>query len=453
MELPKKYAESMKALLKEEYDNYLETFCEPVRLGLRVNQNKTTVKDWERITPFSINKVPWIPNGYYYRDEEKPSRHPYYYAGLYYLQEPSAMTPASRLPVEEGDAVLDLCAAPGGKATELGARLKGRGLLAANDISNSRAKGLLKNLELMGIENCYVLSEDPQKLKQQLPEFFDKILVDAPCSGEGMFHRKPEMMKDWEQKGPEEYSMIQKEILLAAAAMLKPGGMLLYSTCTFSEAENEGVVRYLLHEVPELSLEEIEPYEGFSPGIGLSSCVRIFPHKMNGEGHFMALMRKAPRPFSKDSERSDALWPAGKEPLPREAEEFLLGVRKDFKPENIRMVNNKIYYLPEGAVMPARLRYLRTGLYLGEWKKNRFEPGQALAMALKKEEYDSCIDLTVSDDRVIRFLKGETIQVSDVVTVRERGWQLVCVDGFPLGWGKLSGGVLKNKYYPGWRWQ
>ena len=137
-----------------------------------------------RICPFEITPVPWTDNGFYYDGERlSPAKHPYYSAGLYYLQEPSAMTPASRLPVEPGDKVLDLCAAPGGKATELGARLKGEGLLVANDISSSRAKGLLKNIEVFGIGNVAVLCEEPGKMENCFQEFFDKILIDAPCSG------------------------------------------------------------------------------------------------------------------------------------------------------------------------------------------------------------------------------------------------------------------------------
>lgn len=239
--LPKAYEEEMRCLLGEEYEEYLDTYQHPVRQGLRFNRYKLTKEEWESITPFQGEQVPWVSNGYYINKEKgqeegvSPSRHPYYFAGLYYIQEPSAMTPASRLPVEQGDFVLDLCAAPGGKATELGGRLAGTGMLLANDLSNSRAKALLKNLELVGLPNIYVTSEDPKKLTEKFPEFFDKILIDAPCSGEGMFHKEPKMAEYWEEKPPEFYAQIQKKLILQGAQMLKPGGMLLYSTCTFSK--------------------------------------------------------------------------------------------------------------------------------------------------------------------------------------------------------------------------
>ena len=202
MRLPENYIREMKELLGSEYPAYEASLSDPVCSGLRINRLKLSRLDWNQICPFVLEPVPWTENGFYYGEEDSPSRHPYYYAGLYYLQEPSAMTPASRLPVSPGERVLDLCAAPGGKATELGARLEGKGLLWANDISNSRAKALLKNLELAGIGNCCVTSEFPARLAEELPEYFDKILVDAPCSGEGMFHREPSMVSYWEERGP-----------------------------------------------------------------------------------------------------------------------------------------------------------------------------------------------------------------------------------------------------------
>ena len=258
IELPRAFKEEMKALLGEEYPAYLSIYERPVRQGFRLNSRKLTKEKWESIDPFGGERVPWTENGYYIENEwgkEKgisPSRHPYYYAGLYYIQEPSAMTPASRLPIEPGERVLDLCAAPGGKATELGSRLSGKGFLVANDISSSRAKALLKNLEMTGLTNYYVTSEDPEKLREKFPGFFHKILIDAPCSGEGMFHKEPQMAGYWEEKPPAYYSEIQKNLILQGADMLRPGGMLLYSTCTFSKQENEEVIAFLLKERPDM---------------------------------------------------------------------------------------------------------------------------------------------------------------------------------------------------------
>lgn len=241
-QLPEEYLQHMKSLLgEEEYLNYIKSFDSKRYQGLRANGIKIAPEDLKELAPWDLEKIPWIPNGFYYGDEVKPAKDPYYYAGLYYLQEPSAMTPASTLPICPGDRVLDLCAAPGGKSTELGAKLKGQGILISNDISNSRAKALLKNLELAGISNFCVTSETPEKLSQCFPEFFDKILVDAPCSGEGMFRKEHDMVKDWMEKGPSHYAKIQKQIVKEAVKMLKPGGYLMYSTCTFPWMKMRGL--------------------------------------------------------------------------------------------------------------------------------------------------------------------------------------------------------------------
>ncbi|MBS6195345.1 MAG: RsmB/NOP family class I SAM-dependent RNA methyltransferase [Clostridiales bacterium] len=449
MTLPIQFEQDMKELLGEEFQKFADSYHVSPHSGLRVNTGKISPEAFRRLAPFSLDRVEWISNGFTYQ-EGTLSKDPYYYAGLYYLQEPSAMTPADRLAPESGDFVLDLCAAPGGKATELGARLQGKGLLVANDISNSRAKALLKNLELMGIPNIYVTSEDPARLLEHLPEFFDKILVDAPCSGEGMFRKDPKMISYWEEQGPEYYSKIQRELILQAADMLRPGGKLLYSTCTFSRLENEGTIGWLLEKRPEMHLIPCEPYEGFSAGRGgLTDCVRIFPHRMEGEGHFLALLEKEGTPKPRKTVKGNS----GK--LPAEAEEFL----KDCK--GLTEKREMTYYLQEDRLygvgacdgMPKKLRYLRTGLFLGTCKKKRFEPSQALAMALDKDSYASCISFSREDERVIRYLKGETLDLSDMDLSKKKGWQLVCVDGYPLGWGKLAGTSLKNKYYAGWRWQ
>lgn len=383
------------------------------------------------------------------------------------------MTPASLLPVVPGDRVLDLCAAPGGKSTELGAKLQGKGLLFSNDISNSRAKALLKNLEMAGISNFCVSSETPEKLSGLLPEFFDKILVDAPCSGEGMFRRDPDMIKSYEKQGPSDYVPIQRSIVSEAVNMLKPGGLLLYSTCTFDEEENEGTIRYLLEQFPDMKLLKLPQGEGFSRGIGLPQCIRLFPHRIQGEGHFIALLQKEPEAgeeAQKENGRSRLNDSAGKaeripSPLEQlagsEAAAFLSAVSIEFPLSQLFEKNGSLYLLPEavadlGEKQRKSIRFLRTGLLLGEIKKGRFEPSQALAMALKKEEYPAVIDFQPEDERAVRYLKGETIALSgeEEASLDSRfSWILVCTGGFPLGWAKRLKGSLKNKYYPGWRWQ
>lgn len=456
MNLPLTFEEKMKDLLKGEFDEYIACYEEPRYYGLRVNTRKISVPEFERICPFPIRPVPWISNGFYYDGETvSPAKHPYYYAGLYYLQEPSAMTPANRLPIEPGDKVLDLCAAPGGKATELGARLRGEGFLAANDISSSRAKGLLKNIEVFGIGNVLVSCEEPGRLEQYFPEYFDKILIDAPCSGEGMFRKDRKMVRAWEEHGPEFFSNIQKNVILQAARMLKPGGMMLYSTCTFDERENEQIIVHLLETYPEFQILPMEPYEGFAQGMpervpggpeALKDTVRIFPHRMKGEGHYLALLQKG-----KKEEEKPVMVPGRKKKVPGELKEFWTHIQRPLDEGRLEIRGDKIYEMPEGLPDMKGLRFLRTGLLLGELKKNRFEPSQAFAMSLRKDEYDSCIDFAADDERVIRYLKGETLDVESLVKDGAQGWHLVCVDGYPLGWGKVSRGVLKNKYLPGWR--
>lgn len=378
------------------------------------------------------------------------------------------MTPANRLPIEPGDKVLDVCAAPGGKATEIGARLEGEGFLIANDISSSRAKVLLKNIEVFGIGNAAVLCEEPGKLETYFPEYFDKILIDAPCSGEGMFRKDKKMVKAWEEHGPEYFSNIQKNVILQAARMLKPGGMMLYSTCTFDSRENEQIIEALRMEYPEFRIENIRPYEGFCSGISeavqppdeeLNKTVRIFPHKMKGEGHYLALLQKGERvcgahkrpceaPLSFGASKSKGK--AGQK-LPEAVTSFFKDISWEIDDARLKLRGERLYYMPEGLSEMKGIRFLRTGLLLGELKKNRFEPSQALAMCLKREEYAHSINLSAEDERVFRYLKGETLDMGDMADSRNKVWQLVCVDGFPLGWGKSSGGFLKNKYLPGWR--
>ena len=454
-QLPKKFLSRMETMLDNEFPAFLQSYDFPRKFGLRVNTNKISVQKFLEISPFRLEPIPWIDNGFFYDENDRPSRHPYYFAGLYYLQEPSAMTPANRFSVNPGEYVLDLCAAPGGKATELGAKLQGKGFLVANDISNSRAKALLRNLELFGIKNSMVTNETPAKLAKYFPEFFDKILVDAPCSGEGMFRKDPDVAKTWDETRPEFFSKLQKEIVTQAISMLKPGGELLYSTCTFSPEENEGMISFILENFPEIELLSLSDYEGFAKGnpawgnndSRLKKCVRIFPHHMDGEGHFLALMKKNGCSLSNRTSSSAKPDKTSKKLL----EEFFKGMSKPFDFNRIDIRNENVYYLPDADTSSLKgIKFLRNGLFLGELKKNRFEPSQSFAMSLQREDFHNIVNLSSSDERVMRYLKGETLILSEN-EASQKGWHLVCTDGFPLGWGKVVGTTLKNKYPAGWR--
>lgn len=467
-DLPQSFLDSMKEILGEDYEAFLAGFDGQRQYGLRVNTLKMNLEEFERIAPFHLKKVPWISNGYFYEAEDAPAKHPFYSAGLYYLQEPSAMTPASRLKVQPGERVLDLCAAPGGKATELGAALQGEGLLVANDINTARARALLRNLELFGISNSFVTNEPPHVLAERFPEFFHKIMVDAPCSGEGMFRKNPAVVDSWQEKGPEYFSKLQREIIVQAADMLLPGGMMFYSTCTFSPLENEKTITHLLKERPDMEVIPMEDYEGFAEGLtsyrgevfdeSCKLCRRIWPHKMSGEGHFMALLHKksgTQQQVQQTVSQSSIWWEKckGLNKEQKAAEDFFSHVNIAYDEKRIDVRGDNLYYLPAPKYDGRGLHFLRNGLFMGEFKKKRFEPSQPFALALHAQDFDQVLDFPADDERLSRYLRGETLDVSDLIAgeKKRKGWQLVMVAGHPLGFGKLVNNNLKNKYPAGWR--
>ncbi len=515
MKLPAEFTFRMRRILGEEYSAFERSYEEPRRYGLRINTLKLTPEEFEAITPFPLSSIPFLSGGYTYPEGETPGRHPFYHAGLYYLQEPSAMVPASVLAAKPGEKVLDLCAAPGGKATALGAALNRQGLLVANDLSTSRARALLKNIELFGIPNSFITTADPLSLCGQFGDFFDRILVDAPCSGEGMFRKDADAVRAWHPEKPTECALVQRQILSQAVRMLRPGGCMLYSTCTFEPEEDEEIVSWLLTEYPQMELLKIPYREGFSSGLdGFDGCVRLWPHKCGGEGHFLALFQKRPKSSKEPFEAACEPPESPEFPLPfidpqtakknrkkgkgsgqedkaanqRNLRRDRTGVRgaaeKGKKRSDARSLqaeaqvaaeffkegglsedtldtafgrlevrNGQVYavspLLPEVRGIP----FLRNGLYLGEVKKERFEPSQALAMALRPGAFSSVIDLTLPDERIGRYLRGETVKIHPQEVRCETPWQLVCVNGYPLGWAKLADGFLKNKYHAGWRMQ
>lgn len=477
--LPGKFCERMKVLLGEDgFNKYLGSFKEKPVVAIRVNTSKTDLQKWKEICPFDTEEIPWCQNGFIIKNADKTevSKHPYYFAGLYYIQEPSAMLPASVLPVEKDDKVLDLCAAPGGKAVEIAARLNGTGLLVANDISISRTAALAKNLQVSGASNILITSETPEHLAVHFKEYFDKILLDVPCSGEGMFCRKPGMVNNWLEKGPLYYIRIQKDILSKAYSMLKPGGSLVYSTCTFSVEENEGMIQWFIDTYKDMEICKIPFKEGFSPGRPdmlsygnreLKKCTRIFPHISKGEGHFATLLKKEEGKEAREEEiqtgniyiaksRNNNKITANKNNNNKNLSKDNCNWQeeiKEFVPgsylESYCLVRHKntVQLIPKETAGVKLLRVVQNGLIAGEIKKH-FEPSCQLALSALSGSYKNRLDIPLSDINVIKYLKGETININAAY----KGMVLVTVDGFPLGWGKADGqGRLKNKYNAGWR--
>ena len=457
-QLPEKFTLRMKELLGDEYEDFLNSYDEKSYAGLRMNTLKIMADEYLSMTHQNLSEISWCPTGFYYDGSREYSKNPLYHAGLYYIQEPSAMFPAQALPVEEGDFILDMCAAPGGKSTALAAKLKGTGLLVSNDISASRAKALLKNIEASGVRNSIVLTEDPKNLAGPFEGYFDKILIDAPCSGEGMFRKEPSMMRAWEKNGPDFFSKLQREIVDSGIRMLKAGGMMVYSTCTFSVEENEGTLKYILDNYPDMSVVPIgQEGEGLMPACPewvegpeeIRYARRLWPHHLKGEGHFTALLKKG---SEKGSEKVCREQSGGLSALPEEFARFLeeSAVSLEFEPSRLIVHGDHLSYLPENSPSLGKLRRMRTGWYLGDIKKKRFEPSGFFARGLGRQECGHWIDLELSDARVIKYLKCETLEVSPEL---KNGWYIVGVCGHSLGWGKVSGGALKNKYPSGWRWQ
>lgn len=453
MNLPSAFTEKFARYLQDEADAFFSAFQQPKKSGLRINTLKITIDEWERISPFQLEKIPFVANGYYYDERcDQPGKHPYHAAGLYYVQEPSAMFVAEQLAPNEGDKVLDLCAAPGGKTTQLAAMMKGSGLLIANDIHPKRAKALSENIERMGITNALVTNETPERLVQYFQGYFDKILVDAPCSGEGMFRKDEDALAHWSEEKVTASANLQRRLLEAAYQMLKQGGIIVYSTCTFSPEENEQTIETFLSKYRDVELLPVSKPAGVESGRpewsqtnerALEKTARLWPHKLAGEGHFVAkLLKKADTGTPR---LSLAVSNVKKNDL-SDFETFQKESIGNRSFRNFYLFKRQLYALPDDCPNFHGLRVLRAGLHLGELKKNRFEPNHALAMALKKDDVSHTYSLSSRDETWLRYLRGETLQ-----TGGDRNWLLVTIDGFPLGWGKEVKGTLKNFYPKGLR--
>ena len=459
MNLPIEFEKKMKAFPGDEWDDFLYSYDNNRFQALRFNTLKVLspeerMRILKTLKISSDKKVSWANEAYYFDENVRPGKHPYHEMGLYYIQEPSAMSAAALLAPKPGMRVLDLCAAPGGKSTQLATYLGDSGLLVSNEINTQRSRILSQNIERMGIKNAIVTNEDSFVLASHFPGFFNAIQVDAPCSGEGMFRKLPEAIEQWSMENVAICAARQKEILDNAAVMLKPGGTIVYSTCTFSKEENEDVIEYFLERHPDFTLEEME---------------RFWPHKVDGEGHFVAkLVRrgcvdtdlKADRKTKKNKNsknRKNETKPALTKENMKLLSEFLdETISEDMaawiKNSRLVMFGEQLYRLPDIEVDIKGLKVQRAGLHIGEFKKQRFEPSHSLALALKISEAKNVVKLTWDDPQTTGFFNGQSVMLPDEQAAEcKKGWALVCVDGYPAGWGKVNGAQVKNHYPKGLR--
>ena len=427
--LPEVFLQRMKQQLEDEYTDFLASMERPRAVALRFNPLKGTPPQ----LPFVQQPVPWEPTGFYYDPQARPGLHPFHEAGVYYLQEASAMAPVALLNPQPGECVCDLCAAPGGKSTQIAGRMMGEGFLLCNEYHPKRAKILSRNIERMGIANALVTNEEPQRLAQQYPGFFDRVLIDAPCSGEGMFRKEEAAVTDWSQQTVQMCAERQQQILHWGAQLVRPGGRLVYSTCTFAPEENEDAVEAFLQEHPDFYPER-EEAPWFTPGP--NGSYRLWPHKLLGEGHFASVLRRA----GEWDGRRDA--PAG-EKLPVQWEQFRKALDISLPTGKCVRFGQSVYWAPEQMPDIRGIRVLRPGLALGEEKKGRFEPDHALALWLKTAA--KTVDLEAESLLLRDYMHGQTIPCT------LSGWCLVQAGGYSLGWGKGDGSVLKNHYPKGLR--
>lgn len=483
MRLPEEFLARMKNQLATSgvpEEGFWESFDEVPLKGLRLNRMKVNADEYKDVLADlgeGVDKVSWCASGFY-TTAEAAGNDPYYHAGVYYPQEPSAMLPAEVMAAKPGDKVLDLCAAPGGKACRLGEDLKGEGLLIANEISENRAKALLRNIERMGISNCVILNETPEKLATRFGGFFDKILVDAPCSGEGMFRRDPAATKSWEKYGPAQCMELQYGIIEAAHLMLKAGGELVYSTCTFCDGEDEIQIAEFIKRHPEYSVIAHPELEGVTHAGNdsiLPGSMRIWPHLTRGDGHFCVHLKKSEDALVEESElekipsykrkRNDnygfgksreALFDFVKSILTKEAAKKF----KDDNNDNFVLHSGRVHLLNVEERLFNGLKVVKLGQYPGEIKNTSVErifiPSHSLALAINYEDIreDSVVSLSRDDERLIRYLKGETIIVNfeEYPELKKKGTVIIAVGKYPLGFGKITGdGSIKNQYPKAWR--
>ena len=477
--LPEKFCERMMNTLGDEYDSFIECFGnDDERIhALRINRLKAKDDFLDKVEGLG-EQVPWEENGYFYDKEATPGKSSYHEAGLYYIQEPSAMAPVHFLDPQPGDKVLDLCAAPGGKSTQIAVKMQGEGILITNEINRDRAKILSLNIERLGIRNALVLNETPQHLSGIFEGYFNRILVDAPCSGEGMFRKNEVAFSEWSPENVELCAERQAEILDCAARMLLPGGIMAYSTCTFAVDENEETIYNFLLRHPDFHVMKLEPVGGMAEAVPewirqekmagidperkeeVRNAIRLWPHKVKGEGHFLCVLRRDGEAVSRDNyvpggrnlaaskEIQKLFWQFASENLDFadfDNKTLKSGIKLD---GTLFMFGDQLYMADSTMPSIKGLKVMRPGLHLGTVKKDRFEPSHALALAVSKEDAKISVDYSEESNDIKQYLNGQTLRTSADI---KKGWGLVTVDGYSIGWVKSAGGMLKNHYPKGLR--
>ncbi len=419
--LPEKFLTRMKSALGADFSLFLKSYDQPAVKGVRVNTLKISAEDFLKISPFPLERVEWEKSAFY-AAAESLGKSVYHAAGLYYAQEPSACAPVPALGVQRGDVTLDLCAAPGGKSTQIAQYLGGEGLLVSNEINFPRAKILSQNIERLGVKNAVVVNAHPDVLCTKFAGFFDKVLVDAPCSGEGMFRKDPAAVSEWSEAAVKACAVRQRAVLQSAYVALAAGGTLVYSTCTFSPEEDE---------------EQVEAFLSAHPDCTLLKTEKLYPHEVRGEGHFFAAIKKAGEKAC-DVPTMKTVVPNADEKVYRQWERDNL--REKFG--RLHCVDGVLYSLPENCPDLNGLRVLRAGVRLGEVSHGLFTPSHSLAMCLEK---DGAPSVEVDEAEALKYLSGLTFGADG------KGWKLAVFNGFPLGWCKVSDGVAKNRYPKGLR--
>lgn len=498
LKLPEAFCARMRGMLGEEFDAFMQSYRQPRRAGIRINTLKREWRTFVQNAAFLQDPIQWAnteeiaeSTAYYCDPSQRPGKMVLHEAGAYYMQEPSAMAVAAISGITPGQRVLDLCAAPGGKSTQAAAMLGGEGLLIANEIHPARARILSQNIERMGIANAIVTNETPERLAQRFAVYFDTVIVDAPCSGEGMFRKEEAAIPNWSPENVQMCAARQREILAQAVQMVAPGGRLVYSTCTFSPDENEANAAWLLRHYPEFRIVDLKAQLGearmtawgLSAGVpawaggectdSLSGAVRLWPHKLEGEGHFLAVFERFGKAAPRDLSRKAAgTGPSGKK-KGREADGIQLWAQfceEALQPDSpfVQWINDGpfIRFADELYCLPCELdlsgiKTLRPGLHLGSIRKDRFEPAHALALALSPEDVQCTAEtakqtpLFGESKTACAFLRGESLMTGDCVMNEKaskcRGWCLITAAGYPLGWGKAADERIRNHYPKGLR--